>query len=511
MTEETFDESYIDTDPNQDETLETSFRDYYSVSPPFGYAAIRVDDENSEVDYLVMEPTLDEIEATAIKELKQDLIEKVDIPLNVLKDEKRTDDYLRNLIQTSLGKYKKIIPVESHEKFIYYLRRDFLGYGKIDLLMKDENIEDVSCNGIGIPIYVWHREHESIPSNITYETKSELDAIITRLAYQAGRQISVAQPIIEGTLPNGYRIHLTLDEVSKRGDTFTIRKFNKSPYTIIDLIEKGTIDSKIAAYLWLLVENGRSLMVSGATASGKTTLLNSICTFIKPEMKVVTIEEVRELRLHQNWIPMVTRPSFQSGVQEITLFDLLKSALRQRPDYISVGEVRGDEAYTLFQSIATGHGGLCTIHAESVESALKRLATRPMNIPPMILPMMNVIIQIRRIKLSEGFARRATNVAEISGITPSGEPKIETRFRWDATYDSFEYVSPSDGFVDTLTSVAELRQIPIQELHKELERRDVVIRWMLDKGVKTYDSVAEVIRRYYLDPDDVYNNARLSI
>jgi flagellar protein FlaI len=458
-----------------------------------------------------MEPTFDEMELDAFNELKEDLIEKVDIPLDVLKNEERTESYLRDLIQKSLGKYKKTIPVESHDKFIYYLRRDFLGYGKIDLLMKDQNIEDVSCNGIGIPIYVWHREHESIPTNITYETKDELDAIITRLAYQAGRQISIAQPIIEGTLPNGYRIHLTLDEVSKRGNTFTIRKFNKSAYTIIDLIEKGTIDSKIAAYLWLLVENGRSFMVSGATASGKTTLLNSICTFIKPEMKVVTIEEVRELRLHQNWIPMVTRPSFQAGVQEISLFDLLKSALRQRPDYISVGEVRGEEAYTLFQSIATGHGGLCTIHAESVESALKRLATRPMNIPPMILPMMNVIIQIRRIKLGEGFARRATNVAEISGLTPSGEPRIETRFRWNATYDRFEYVSPSEGFIDTLNSLAELRQIPVQELHKEIERRDTVIMWMLDKGIKSYDNVAEVIRRYYLDPDDVYNTARLSI
>jgi len=336
---------------------EMTFRDYYEVNLPFGFVGIALDEETGNLRYLTLEPTLTEEEQEILLRLKGILIERMDIPLSVLKDEESMEAYLRDQIQRAFRRFKRQVAKESEDKYIYYLKRDFLGYGKIDLLMLDPNIEDISCNGLETPLYIWHRNHESIPTNIIYESPNELDAIVTRLAYKAGRQISVARPILEGTLPEGYRVHLTLDEVSTRGDTFTIRKFRHNPYTIVDLIRFGTVSASVAAYLWVLVDNLRSVMISGATASGKTTLLNSVCMFVRPEMKVVTIEEVRELRLHENWIPMVPRPSFQQGVDDITLFDLLKSALRQRPDYIIVGEVRGEEAYTLFQSIATGHGG----------------------------------------------------------------------------------------------------------------------------------------------------------
>jgi flagellar protein FlaI len=199
-------------------------------------------------------------------------------------------EYLNKEIMDVFLKYKKDVAEESKGKYIYYLMRDFLGYGKIDVIMKDHKIEDISCNGVNTPIYVFHKDYESLPTNIIYETEKELSTIITRLAYKAKQQISVAHPILEGTLPEGHRAHITLDEISKRGDTFTIRKYSENPLTIVDLINFGTISLKIASYLWILVENLRSIMICGATASGKTALLNSICMFINPEKKVVTIE-----------------------------------------------------------------------------------------------------------------------------------------------------------------------------------------------------------------------------
>jgi len=487
-----------------------TFRDFYPVNPPFGFVGIEIDEETGKLRYLTVEPTLTEEEARVLEELKRLLTERMDIPLSVLKDEERMEEYLRSQIKRALRRFKREVAEESEEKFIYYLKRDFLGYGKIDLLMRDPNIEDISCNGVNTPLYVWHRVHESIPTNLAYDSEEELDAIVTRLAYRAGHQISVAHPILEGTLPEGYRVHLTLDEISKRGDTFTIRKFRANPYTIIDLINFGTLSPRIAAYLWVLVENLRSIMICGATASGKTALLNSISMFIRPEMKVVTIEEVRELRLHENWIPMVTRPSFQPGVQEVTLFDLLRSALRQRPDYIIVGEVRGEEAYTLFQSIAVGHGGLCTIHAESVESAIKRLLTRPMNIPEMMLPLMNVLIQIRRVKLGDQVARRVDTVAEITGMSrEGGGVRLERRFEWNAEDDSFTYSAPSGEGEDVFRLISKISHIPVDRLKEEQSRREVILRWMAERGITSYEEVADTVRNYYLNPDEVYNAARL--
>lgn len=485
------------------------FSNYYSVAPPFGNSGIHENKSMGRMEYLMLEPFLDQDELSTLSELKTRIIENKKIPFEILKDEDRISDFIRELIDTECKKRKKA--AETRDKIAYYIVRDFLGYGSIDLLIRDDNIEDVSCNGLDTPIYVWHKDYESIPTNVVYNSEKELRAIITRLAYKAGIQISVSRPIAEGILPNGYRVHLTLDEVSKRGHTFTIRKLRANPLTIIDLIKNGTLSYEIAAYLWCLVQYGRSIMVAGSTGSGKTTLLNSICSFIRPEMKVVTIEDVQELRLHQNWIPMVTRTSFQPNVQEITLFDLLKSALRQRPDYIILGEIRGDEAYTLFQSIATGHGGICSIHSDSVESTIKRLQSRPLNIPNYIIPLMNVIIHVRRMSI-EGFtARRITDVAEVLGNDREGDPITRRRFVLDKMTQKFSYVEPKENDDDILKKVAEINRIHINHLLEENKRKQVILKWMVETNRSLYDDVSRIVRDYYLNPEGMYEKARLEL
>lgn len=503
--------------------VKNSFRDFYSVSPPFGYVGIEVDNETGRLRYRILEPNVEENEKWILKELKDVIIERMDVPLSILDDRSAMEKYLRELTDVEFSRLKKKVAIESEEKFLYYIFRDFLGYGIINILMLDPKIEDISCNGLDTPIYVWHRDYESIATNVTYSSKTELARIVTRLSYKTGHQISVAQPLVEGTLPEGHRVQLTMEEVSKRGKTFTIRKFRSNPFTIIDLIKFGTISPKVAAYLWIIIENLRSVMVCGATASGKTALLNCLSSFINPEQKVVTIEEVRELRLHENWIPLVTRQSYQPGVMEVTLFDLLKSALRQRPDYIIVGEVRGEEAYTLFQSIAVGHGGLCTIHADSVKSVIKRLLSRPMNIPEMMLPLMNVIIQIGRIKKEGKIVRRVMNVSEIvsrpiSNVAQITEiVEIKTRFEWDPETDSYIFNEPSeidhflDNEKDVFTLISETNHIPLEQIIEEQQRRELVLKWMTKKNIQSVQKVSEIIRNYYTDPDTIYHQARLGV
>ncbi len=484
------------------------FTDYYEIHYPFGNAGIVKNPVTDEIQYHIMEPTLTINEMTTLQQIKDDIIKRNRIPLKILLDESKIEGFLRETVTNHLKRMGKKVPQESEDKYCYYIFRDFMGYGKLDLLLKDPAIEDISCNGINLPLYIWHRDYESLPTNIVYSSENELNGIISRLAFKAGQQISVARPIVEGTLPSGSRIHLTLNEVSKRGDTFTIRKFQQKPFTIIDLIQKGTISPKLGAYLWILVEYGRSVMISGATASGKTTFLNSICTFIRPELKVITIEDVRELRLHQNWVPMVSRQSFQKGVKEISLFDLLKSSLRQRPDYIIMGEVRGEEAKTLFQSIATGHSGFCTIHAESTESAIKRLVTDPMKVPELIVPLMNVMIQIRRMKVGDQVVRRVDRVSELFGNMPNGQPQIQSRFKWDSDTDDYIYLQPTGMENDTFRQISDMFHVPEEQLFYELKRREVILDWMTVTDKKTAPEVSELVRRYYSDPNEVYNMAR---
>ena len=250
--------------------------EYYNIKPPFGNSGIYANEELGNMEYIIYEPFLTEQETSLLEEIKNNIVNREDIPFEVIQDDKKIEEYLKKIIDNEFKHYNKIATPESQEKIEYYILRDFLGYGLIDLLIHDENIEDISCNGLDIPIYVWHRKYESIPTNIRYKSENELRSIIIRLAYKAGVQISVTHPIVEGTLPNGFRIHLTLNEVSTRGHTFTIRKLRKNPYTLINLIQNGTLTVQMAAYLWCLIENGRSVMVSGSTGSGKTTLLNSL-------------------------------------------------------------------------------------------------------------------------------------------------------------------------------------------------------------------------------------------
>jgi flagellar protein FlaI len=475
-----------------------SLVDLYEVAPPFAYAAITRDRSTGRTLYRVVEPPLTGKEKLIVEEVKKLLLESQKPAVDELR-RKGVEEVLRERVLATIKRFKLPVPEEAVDKVFYYVRRDMLGYGRLDVLVRDPRIEDISCDGVGIPVYVWHSRYESLPTNVVFESPEEMESILVRLAHKAGKHISVANPIVEGALPEGYRLHAALSEVSRKGGTFTIRKFREIPFSIVDLVKLGTVSLELAAYLWLVVESRKSLMVVGATASGKTTTLNAIATFIRPEAKIVTIEEVPELNLpHENWVPLVARPSTDPWARSVDLFDLLKSALRMRPDYIIVGEVRGEEAFTLFQAIATGHAGMCTMHAENVDYAVKRLVSEPMKVPEFLVPLMSVFITIKRIAVGEKVVRRVVEVRE----TLPGEkgPEWNTVFKYNPIDDRLVRAERSK----LLQIIASERFLPVQELEEELERRQAVLSFLIEKSITDYARVSRVVRDYALRPLAVY-------
>lgn len=487
------------------------FREVYPIEEPYVFAAVVRDPITQKIRYQVIEPTLRESEKEQLREIKNLLVEEIDVSLKDLETKKKAREYLKNKVQEIIKNYRMKVAEEAVDKLMYYITRDFIGYGKIDPFMKDHMIEDVSADGVNIPIYVWHREYESIPTNIIFEEADELNSFIIRLAYLAKKHISVATPMLDASLPDGSRIQLTYgSEITRRGSTFTIRRFRVDPLTISDLISFNTLSSDMAAYFWYAIENRASVLVSGGVASGKTTILNCLSMFIKPEFKIVSVEDTAELNLPQeNWIPSVVRSAFGSEGEKtgaITLFDLLKAAVRQRPDYIIVGEVRGKEAYTLFQAMATGHLGMSTIHAESVEAVVNRLESEPLNIPRSLLTMIDIVMIQIRTEIKGKPARRTGAVTEIVAMdSKTKELLTNDVYQWNPKNDAFSYSGRSHVLEKNMKKMG----LEEDEVRKELHRRKIVLEWMAKNNIRRYTDVATVIREYYADPARVYRKARV--
>ncbi len=489
------------------------FREVYPIQEPYVYAAIVKDPQTQKVMYKVVEPTLQKDEKERLKEIKTFLMEEVDVNLKEIETKAKAENYLKEKAKETIKKYGIKVPPEAVDKITYYIIRDFIGYGKIDPLMKDHLIEDVSADGVNIPIYVWHRVYESLPTNIIFKDEAELNSFIIRLAYLAEKNISIASPILDASLPDGSRVQLTYgSEITRRGSTFTIRRFRVDPLTISDLIAFNTVSSEMAAYLWYIIENRASVVVAGGVAAGKTTMLNCLSMFIKPEMKIVSVEDTHELNLpHENWIPSVVRLGFgheneKSG--NINLFDLLKAAVRQRPDYIIVGEVRGKEAYTLFQAIATGHLGMSTIHAESVEAVINRLESEPMNIPKPLIAMIDVAMVMARTEIEGKPARRAITATEFLELNrKANRVQTEEVFSWNPKKDEFVFSRHSSLLEKHMKKIG----INEEDVKRELHRRKTVLEWMVRKNTRLYIDVANVIREYYANPNRVYQKAKVGL
>jgi len=501
------------TDSFTDTAAVPILEETYPVSPPFSYVLIQTDPVTKRTAYMVVEIPLDSKEQAICKKILDIMIEELDVDFSVLKDSTKAEEFLKKKIVDIIKRYRISLNESQFEKIMYYLTRDLIGYGKIQPFMLDHNIEDISCDGIGIPIYVWHRKYESIATNISLDTADELDSFVIKVAQRANRHVSIANPLLDASLPDGSRVQLTYGtEVTQRGSTFTIRKFKADPFTISDLILYNTIDLDIAAFYWLAMEHNISILIAGGTAAGKTTLLNTVSMMIKPDLKIITIEDTAELNLaHENWIPSVVRSGFgetsETGYRrgQISMYQLLRAAMRQRPDYIIVGEIRGEEAYAMFQAMSTGHRGLGTIHGDSVEGVIHRLESKPMNIPRSMMKSLDIIHVIRKVRIKSKFARRTQTITEIIGLDPVTEEILTNKlYQWSPREDTFIYFGRSY----VLEKIIENTGITEQEIFDELERRKIVLRWMVKRRIRYFEDVASVIQEYNSDPDRTIEKAR---
>jgi len=467
----------------------------YWVDAPFAFISINYNPAETEHLYHVAEPQLTEFE----QELLGRLFEDIRGPL-LYRDTvaENSEDALREELIDRLEEYGVEIPDETFYRLLYYLYRSFQGYGKLDPLMYDPHIEDISCDGPNVPVFVYHDEYTDIETTVRYE-RDELADFVIQLAQRSGRHVSVSDPVVSTTLPDGSRIELALgEEVTPKGSAFTIRKYADEPFTPIDLLEYGTVNRKLLAFMWLAIENNRSLIFAGGTAAGKTTSMNAMSMFIPPRAKVLTIEDTRELSLyHDNWLSSVTRE--RMGDADITMYDLLRSALRHRPEFIIVGEVRGEEAITLFQAMNTGHTTFSTMHADSVQTVINRLENEPINVPrPMVTSLDILWVQVLG-RSGEERVRRAKTIAEIEGIDQrTGELDYSNTYSWHSTDDTF-----SENNSELLEEIREERGWSQSELLTELRNRRRFLKYLQDNGVNDYRRFTAMVNKYYADAEEV--------
>ncbi len=421
--------------------------DTYWLNRPNSYVIIALD-EKRDRHYLVIEPELSIQEMIVLEETNETLRDVL------IYDEPTGKDkmFLKfpDVAKVVRSFDPKITP-ERLSVLYYYLRRNLNGYGKIDSLMYDEFLEDISCNGHSLPVYIHHRLYGSIPTSISFESE-ELNKYVLKLSQKADKQISLTSPLLDASLPNGSRAQITYsDVVSTKGSSFTIRKFRSDPMTPATLLSFGTYDNRLLALIWLALENRQSLIVVGGTASGKTSAMNAFSFFIPHHSKIVSLEDTREIQIPQkNWLPVQTRATNATSDRgSVDLFDLLKASLRQRPEYIIVGEVRGSEAQTLFQAMNSGHTTLSTLHAGNIEEALNRLTNEPINVPPAMFGALKIMV-IQTLHYQEGrMVRRCDAVHEL--LLGDGD-----KIKWNTLY---EYNPEGDIFTKKYTESSVLKSI----------------------------------------------------
>ena len=387
----------------------------------------------------------------------------------------------------------------------YLLRRKLEGMGVLDPMILDPNIEDISCSGLG-NIFVEHKVFGGLRASIGFETNEALDKFVIELAEGIQHPVTFREPVVDATLPDGSRINIVYGtDVSKRGSNFTIRKFSDTPLSILELIQFGALSFDMAAYLSIILQEGMNVWVSGETASGKTTLLNALTTFIPPEAKIVSIEDTPEVQVpHHNWIRGCTRGSDKEGdSSEVSMFDLLKAALRQRPNLIIVGEIRGVEGAIAFQAMQTGHACMSTFHAASVSKLIQRVTGNPINVPKTYVDNLNVVVICQQVRLANGsLARRLTSVNEIVSYDSVADSFsfIET-FSWNPLDDSFLFRGFQNSYL-LENKIAPRRGLPEEkrrQIYKLLKQRSDILKRMSEQGKTNFYDVYAIISKAYRD------------
>ena len=496
--------------------------DLAPIRPGISFVRITYHNGRNEHLYEVIEPPLSSIEKELTERLRVRLVDDFQ-PLPEHDSETKRRE-LRRMVDGLLQEWELAPSPTTKARILYYLDRDFIGYGIVEAPMTDTDVEDISCDGVGIPLYIYHRKYGSIRSNLKFSSPKELDDYVVWIAQRSGKHISVATPMLDATVPDGSRLQATLGmHVTKRGSSFTIRRFRDNPFTPVDLLKFKTMSPEMMAYLWIAIENGQSMMVCGGTASGKTTTLNATLLFIPPQMKIVSIEDTRELNLpHENWVPSLTRAGFGAknvvsgkAPGEIDMFDLLAAALRQRPQYLMVGEVRGAEAFIVFQAMATGKTCYTTFHAESVSAMVHRMENPPITLPRSLVSALNLVLLQRQVKVGTKMTRRVQSLTEIVGLDPETNELITNSvYSWNPSDDTFLY----SGHSYVYERVALMKNLSMKDIEREVRNRVEMLDYMVAKDAQatrqrpfTHRDVGQLVAFYYKEPQRALAEARAEL
>ena len=472
----------------------------YALISPFAFAHIYWNPKISEVVYEVEEPILDQKENSTREQIILAMREIVSSEEIVSKDKEKLLDYIDRRFKLFLTEFDISISHESYKKIFYYLIRDFVGFGKADPLLKDYFVEDVECNGINTPVYIVHRKFRNLKTNISYKSMDNLTSFVEKLAQRSGRYISYAQPILDSSLPDGSRVNATYtSDITSKGPTFTIRKFTKKPWTPLQLMNFETLSPEMLAYFWLLIEYKMNILVAGGTASGKTSLLNALSFFIPPEARVVSIEDTRELNIpRENWLPSVVRGATGvRGTGEVDLFSLLRASFRQNPDYVIVGEVRGKEAYVLFQGMASGHSSMGTIHADSIDTVIKRLESPPIELSPTLVNVLDCVCIMTHAIVKKEETRKLREIVEIVNVTPDGVALTNTPFMWNPSDNRFYFKKDSRIF----EKIKKRYGISAEELELEFRKRVSLLYQLSLHKITDFKKFQEIINEYSKNPE----------
>ena len=475
----------------------------YIVIAPYVSIHIYYDAKSGQVVYDVEEPILSEKERADMDRIEQAMREVVDV--NMVGDDSSKEgllDYIDKTARLIISELGLAVEEDSYHKMFYFLYRNFIGLNEIEAMMQDYFIEDIECNGVGEPMYIVHRVFRNIKTNVRFDDVDALSSFVEKLAQKTGRYISYANPILDGSLPDGSRVNATYTkDISSKGPTFTIRKFTKTPWTPTQLLGFHTMSPEMLAYFWILFQYQSNAMIVGGTASGKTTLLNALAFFIPQENRVVSIEDTRELNLpRENWLPSVVRGGVSSaGVGEVDMDSLLKSSFRQNPDYVIVGEVRGKEASVLFQGMASGHASISTMHGDSVDSIIRRLETPPISLSPMLVNGLDVMAIMTHAIVNGQETRRLREIVEVVKVEADGTALTNTPFSWNPADDKFYFKKDSKIFDKISAKVG----IPREELDKEFNIRTKLLYALFQNKVLSYDDMQRLINDYAKSPAEV--------
>ncbi len=434
-----------------------------------------------------------------LEKIRQELIKKVNLGMIEITDVKKTEyveDKFKETINDLINKYFPDVNDETKNCLQSYLFGKSLGLGNLELLMNDVSLEEIVVNDAADPVWVYHRKHGWLKTNVMLRDEEEIKHYASIIGRKIGRQITVLEPLLDAHLTAGDRVNATLMPISTHGNTITIRKFSRDPWTITKFLKSRTISIKAAALVWIAMQFEMSAIIAGGTASGKTSTLNALANLFPPNQRIISIEDTREIRLPKflHWIPLNTRLANPEGKGEISMGDLLVNSLRMRPDRILVGEVRRKrEAETLFEAIHTGHSVYATFHANNAEETVQRLTNAPIDIPPIMLPAISlIIVQFRNRRTG---SRRTFQIAE---ILPNATANV--LLQYDPKKDELVQVNKSKSLYENLKLYAGFSEADIES---DLKEKEKVLKYLEDLNIETVDGVGRVMAEYYTDKENL--------